>query len=195
LPNDAESSCVNSGRAYGKLAYLWLANHYFAHDSSGLWYASSGFATVSIRQGHVKSLANVRCTHRQVNPRRRSQSKHCSPPLQHTQQTLSVEASNPSETSTRHPRGSTTANLPLGAVPANSTATSLPWLPTYALGFTLRALSRWPATISRFFRRLFRQKSSANGYVMLLTKFSPRSPLDSNASTSCSASARLRRCC
>jgi hypothetical protein len=40
----------------------------------------------------------------------------------------------------------------------------------------LRALSRWPATISRFFRRLFRQKSSAHGYVMLLTKFSPPQP-------------------
>jgi hypothetical protein len=34
----------------------------------------------------------------------------------------------------------------------------------------------WPATISRFFRRLFRQKSSAHGYVMLLTKLSPPQP-------------------
>jgi len=78
--------------------------------------------------------------------------------FQHGQQASSVAASNPSETSTRRPRGRTTANPPLVAVPLippPQACRCSPPLPRQHF-----ARSSWWLRLSRFCLRLFRQKSS-----------------------------------
>src|SRR5208337_1182570 len=146
----------------------------------------------------VESLAHVRGTYRQINPGRRSQSKHGLHSIQYTQQTFQRHRIKPFEnfhSLPLTPRGRTTVNRPFDDLPAISTATSLPLIATSLPTCALPAPSRLPANVLRSCRRLFRQTSSVPTATPCCWQNSRRrNPLDSNASNRCSASARLRRC-